>query len=59
VDVVGVPNSPQPPFLALPRLRKSPLFDKSVEMMMWDTNSDEIAGILLKWIVRHIGSRSK
>jgi hypothetical protein len=40
----------------LPRLPKSPLFDKIPQtgivgddhMMMWDTGSDEIAGILLK-----------
>jgi hypothetical protein len=28
-------------------------------MMMWDSGSDEFAGILLKWIVRHVGSRRK
>jgi len=40
----------------LPRLPKSPLFDEIPQtgivgddhMMMWDTDSDEIAGILLK-----------
>jgi hypothetical protein len=45
-----------PSHLSLPRLLKSPLFDKIPQtgivgddhMMMWDTNSDEIAGILLK-----------
>jgi len=54
-------------YLSLPRLPKSPLFDKIPQagiwgndhIMMWDTNSDEIAGILLKWIVRHVGSRKK
>ena len=25
--------------------------------MMWDTNSDEIAGILLKWIEKHVERR--
>ncbi len=42
--------------LLLPKLPKSPLFDKIPQagivgddhMMMWDTDSDEIAGILLK-----------
>jgi len=39
----------------LPRLPKSPLFDKIPQTgivgddhMMWDTDSDEIAGFLLK-----------
>ena len=45
-----------PYHLSLRRLPKSPLFDKIPQtgivsddhMMMWDTDSDEIAGILLK-----------
>jgi hypothetical protein len=26
-------------------------------IMMWDTNSDQIAGILLKWIEQHVERR--
>jgi pimeloyl-ACP methyl ester carboxylesterase len=49
-------------YLSLPKLPKSPLFDKITQagiwgndhVMMWDTNSDQIAGILLKWIEQHV-----
>ena len=48
--------SGDPSHLSLPRLPKSPPLDKIPQtgivgddhMMMWDTDSDEIAGILLK-----------
>jgi pimeloyl-ACP methyl ester carboxylesterase len=48
-------------YLSLPKLPHTPLFDRIPQkdiwgndhIMMWDTNSDEIAGILLEWIVRH------
>jgi pimeloyl-ACP methyl ester carboxylesterase len=49
-------------YLSLPKLPKSPLFDQIPQagiwgndhVMMWDTNSDQIAGILLKWIEQHV-----
>lgn len=54
-------------YLSLPRLPKSALLDNIPQagiwgndhIMMWDTNSDEIADILLKWIVQHVESRKK
>jgi hypothetical protein len=50
---------------SLPNLPHSPLFDQIPQsgiwgndhIMMWDTNSDEIAGILLKWIEQHVERR--
>ncbi len=49
-------------YLSLPKLPASPLFDQITQagvwgndhIMMWDTNSDEIAGLLLKWIEAHV-----
>jgi len=54
-------------YLSLPNLPRSALNDRIPQagiwgndhIMMWDTNSDEIAGILLKWIVQHVESRKK
>jgi hypothetical protein len=48
-------------YLSLPKLPKSPVFDRIQQVgiwgndhiMMWD-DSDEIAGLLLKWIERHV-----
>jgi pimeloyl-ACP methyl ester carboxylesterase len=47
---------------SLPGLPHAPLFDQIPQsgiwgndhIMMWDTNSDEIAAILLKWIEQHV-----
>ena len=52
-------------YQALPRLPHTPLYDRIPQagiwgndhIMMWDTNSDEIAGILLKWIEQHVEKR--
>ena len=52
-------------YFSLPKLPKSPLYDRIPQLgiwgndhiMMWDTNSDEIAGILLKWIEQHVEKR--
>ena len=49
-------------YLSLPKLPQTALFDKIPQagiwgndhVMMWDTNSDQIAGILLKWIEQHV-----
>jgi pimeloyl-ACP methyl ester carboxylesterase len=49
-------------YVSLPRLPRSPLFDRIPQLgiwgndhiMMWDTNSDDIAGVLLDWIERHV-----
>ena len=54
-------------YLSLPKLPSSPLFDKIPQaglwgndhIMMWDANSDEIAGILLKWIEEHVEKRKR
>ena len=50
---------------SLPKLPRSALFDQIPQsgiwgndhIMMWNTNSDEIAGILLKWIEQHVEKR--
>ena len=52
-------------YLSLPKLPPSPVFDNIPQagiwgndhIMMWNTNSDEIAGILLNWIERHVERR--
>jgi pimeloyl-ACP methyl ester carboxylesterase len=52
---------------SLPKLPPSPLYDRIPQsgiwgndhIMMWDTNSDVIAGILLKWIERHVERKKK
>jgi pimeloyl-ACP methyl ester carboxylesterase len=52
-------------YLSLPKLPRSALNDRIPQagiwgndhIMMWDTNSDEIAGILLKWIEQHVEKR--
>jgi hypothetical protein len=52
-------------YLSLPTLPHTPLYDRIPQMgiwgndhiMMWDTNSDQIAGILLKWIEQHVEKR--
>ena len=52
-------------YLSLPKLPHTPLYDRIPQMgiwgndhiMMWDTNSDQIAGILLKWIEQHVEKR--
>jgi pimeloyl-ACP methyl ester carboxylesterase len=49
-------------YLSLPKLPPSTLFDRIQQVgiwgndhiMMWNTNSDQIAGILLKWIEQHV-----
>ena len=49
-------------YLSLPKLPRSALYDRIPQagiwgndhIMMWNTNSDEIAGILLKWIEQHV-----
>jgi len=49
-------------YLSLPKLPKSTLFDRIPQagiwgndhIMMWDSNSDQIAELLLKWIEKHI-----
>ena len=54
-------------FLSLPKLPSSPLFDRIPQqaiwgndhIMMWDANSDEIAGILLKWIENTIEKKQR
>ena len=54
-------------FLSLPKLPSSPLFDRIPQkgiwgndhIMMWDTNSDEIAGVLLEWIEAHVEKRNR
>jgi pimeloyl-ACP methyl ester carboxylesterase len=53
-------------YQSLPKLPRSPIFDRIPQsgiwgndhVMMWDTNSDEIAGILLNWIERHVEARA-
>jgi hypothetical protein len=50
---------------SLPRLPRSPLFDQIPQsgiwgndhIMMWNTNSDQIPGLLLDWIERHVERR--
>jgi pimeloyl-ACP methyl ester carboxylesterase len=50
---------------SLPTLPRTALYDQIPQsgiwgndhIMMWDTNSDEIAGILLKWIEQHVEKR--
>jgi len=52
-------------YLSLPKLPRNVLNDRIPQagiwgndhIMMWDTNSDEIAGILLKWIEQHVEKR--
>jgi hypothetical protein len=52
-------------YLSLPTLPHTPLYDRIPQMgiwgndhiMMWDTNSDQIAGILFKWIEQHVEKR--
>jgi pimeloyl-ACP methyl ester carboxylesterase len=52
-------------YLSLPKLPRTALYDRIPQagiwgndhIMMWDTNSDEIAGILLKWIEQHVERR--
>jgi pimeloyl-ACP methyl ester carboxylesterase len=54
-------------YLSLPSLPHTPLFDQIPQegiwgndhIMMWDRNSDQIAGILLKWIETHVERRQK
>lgn len=49
-------------YLSLPKLPKSPLFDRIPQagiwgndhIMMWNSNSDQIAELVLKWIEKHI-----
>lgn len=49
-------------YLSLPKLPKTPLFDRIPQagiwgndhILMWNTNSDQIAGLVLKWIEKHI-----
>ena len=49
-------------YLSLPKLPHSPLFDRIPQkgiwgndhIMMWDSNSDDIAGVLLEWIEAHV-----
>jgi hypothetical protein len=52
-------------YLSLPRLPHSPVFDRIPQqgiwgndhIMMWDANSDDVAGVLLDWIARHVEKR--
>ena len=52
-------------YLSLPKLSHSPVFDRIAQkgirgndhIMMWDTNSDQIAGLLLGWIEQHVERR--
>jgi pimeloyl-ACP methyl ester carboxylesterase len=52
-------------YLSLPKLPRTALYDRIPQagiwgndhIMMWNTNSDEIAGILLKWIEQHVEKR--
>lgn len=54
-------------YLSLPKLPPSPIFDRIPQfgiwgndhIMMWDSNSDEIAGVLLKWINMHIDKKKR
>jgi pimeloyl-ACP methyl ester carboxylesterase len=54
-------------YLSLPKLPPSALNDRIPQkniwgndhIMMWNTNSDEIAGILLDWIETHVEKRRK
>lgn len=49
-------------YLSLPKLPKSATFDRIPQagiwgndhIMMWNTNSDQIADLVLKWIEKHI-----
>jgi pimeloyl-ACP methyl ester carboxylesterase len=49
-------------YLSLPKLPRSPLFDRIPQagiwgndhIMMWNSNSDQIAELVLKWIEKHI-----
>jgi hypothetical protein len=51
-----------PSYLSLPKLPSTPLFDRIPQagiwgndhIMMWNTNSDQIAELVLRWIERHI-----
>jgi pimeloyl-ACP methyl ester carboxylesterase len=54
-------------YLSLPKLPPSPLYDRIPQkniwgndhIMMWDKNSDEIAGVLLEWIDGHVKSAAR
>ena len=49
-------------YLSLPKLPKSPIYDRIPQagiwgndhIMMWNSNSDQIADLVLKWIEKHI-----
>jgi pimeloyl-ACP methyl ester carboxylesterase len=49
-------------YLSLPTLPRTPLFDRSPQagiwgndhIMMWNSNSDQIAELVLKWIEKHL-----
>lgn len=49
-------------YLSLPKLPKSPIYDRIPQagiwgndhIMMWNRNSDQIAGLVLKWIEKHV-----
>jgi len=53
-------------YLSLPKLPKSALSDRIPQVgiwgndhiMMWDSNSDQIGELLLKWIEKHIETSS-
>jgi pimeloyl-ACP methyl ester carboxylesterase len=53
-------------YLSLPSLPRTPLFDRIPQagiwgndhIMMWDSNSDEIAGVLFKWIEGHVEKKA-
>ena len=52
-------------YLSLPNLPHTELFDKIPQagiwgndhIMMWDSNSDEIAGVLFQWITKHVDKK--
>ena len=52
-------------YLSLPKLPKNPLYDRIPQVgiwgnghiMMWETNSDQIADIMLEWIEKHVKAR--
>lgn len=54
-------------YLSLPKLPKSPLFDRIPQagiwgndhIMMWNSNSDQIAELVLKWIEKHIEKKKQ
>ena len=54
-------------YFSLPKLPHSPTFDRIPQagiwgndhIMMWDDNSDEIAGVLLEWIESHVEKRKR